>query len=411
MARNIQSNQPYLRITDKDVLCVKIAGLCHDLGHGPFSHVFDSTFISEINVRRWEHEQGSCDMFDYLIDVNGIPYQDYGLDERDLIFIKEMIQGERIEGRDKNKNFLYEIVSNSKNGLDVDKMDYFMRDSYNCGIGITPQINRLIYSVRVCKDENNLYTICYPDKMIRSGELWQFFYTRFILHQKLYQHSGVKAIEYMICDILQLANDHIFISKDMICDSLTIKFVPQDQDIEFFKMNECIYHMEAYTNLNDTIIQFIRNSPDPNLFPSKQIIERLERRDLYTYINQIDVTNDVHGQNDSIATNILRRCDDVELTDIIINRYNIHCGLKDKDPVSRIKFYSLKDGRYYVSSKERKEDFPFLKEYIRIFCKDKSKKESLKEAFDLSIIDDSRPRYTNISDISDISDILISTEV
>lgn len=32
LVETLQKKQPELSISDKDVLCVKIAGLCHDLG-------------------------------------------------------------------------------------------------------------------------------------------------------------------------------------------------------------------------------------------------------------------------------------------------------------------------------------------------------------------------------------------
>ena len=38
----LASKQPELRITAADILCVKLAGLCHDLGHGPLSHTYEA---------------------------------------------------------------------------------------------------------------------------------------------------------------------------------------------------------------------------------------------------------------------------------------------------------------------------------------------------------------------------------
>lgn len=109
MASHLQRKQSELGITDRDIECVEIAGLCHDLGHGPWSHVWDGLFIpqalyasiplslSRVHIfvidsrpgSKWQHEDGSVMMFDYLVQDNDIT-----LDVKDEKFIKALISGD-----------------------------------------------------------------------------------------------------------------------------------------------------------------------------------------------------------------------------------------------------------------------------------------------------------------------------
>ena len=135
----LRKKQPYLDITDREVRNVTLAGLCHDLGHGPFSHVFDGVFIpglqrkasnsaEEVNGQPayWRHEEGSTMMFRDLIESH--PALAEQVSEQDIKDICSLILGKKSPG-DVQRPWLFEIVSNSRNGIDVDKFDYLNRDS------------------------------------------------------------------------------------------------------------------------------------------------------------------------------------------------------------------------------------------------------------------------------------------
>ncbi|RHZ32657.1 hypothetical protein DYB31_009729 [Aphanomyces astaci] len=214
MLTQLRLHQPWLDITDRDILCVKVAGLCHDLGHGPFSHVYDGIFMQQLHergldypaMRGWTHEQGSLDMLNALLVEYRIDVTAYGLEAIDLDFIRELILGHPVgkhsaklfTGRP-TKPFLYEVVNNAKTGLDVDKLDYFMRDAQYTGAKASCDTHLLLSTMRVLPDATTgVLTMCWPDKM--AEQVMKVFRTRYDLHQAVYQHK-VRKNEYCLVDV------------------------------------------------------------------------------------------------------------------------------------------------------------------------------------------------------------------
>ena len=65
MLKHLNYKQPELEITDREIELIKVAGLCHDLGHGPFSHFFDNHFLNKIDCDV-EHKKRSCMILDLI---------------------------------------------------------------------------------------------------------------------------------------------------------------------------------------------------------------------------------------------------------------------------------------------------------------------------------------------------------
>lgn len=293
-AEGLRRRQPELGITAADVMCVKIAGLLHDLGHGPFSHMWDDAFVKRVGVK-WKHETGSVSMMRYMLKGGyGGPVGGSGggggggrgaidltayeppLDGRDVVFIEEMILGTREEerkGRGPEKEFLYDIVNNTRSGLDVDKLDYFQRDARN-SVGDRPiDLDRFIELARVLPAEDESggvhRMVCYPDKL--WIEALGLFRNRMELHSSVYQHRGGKSVELMLVDAFVLADPHFTVPGT----------VDERHPDGRWRMSEAIHDCKAYTGLKDSLVDLVMNDPNPGLEASKRIIERLGHRDLY----------------------------------------------------------------------------------------------------------------------------------
>uniref|UniRef100_A0A673UBB2 Deoxynucleoside triphosphate triphosphohydrolase SAMHD1 n=1 Tax=Suricata suricatta TaxID=37032 RepID=A0A673UBB2_SURSU len=282
LVRALREKQPELQISERDVLCVQIAGLCHDLGHGPFSHMFDGRFIPLARPDvEWTHEQGSVKMFEHLVNSNGVKavMEHYGLvPEEDISFIKEQITGPLespikddlwpYKGRPKEKSFLYEIVANKRNGIDVDKWDYFARDCHHLGIQNNFDYQRFIKFARVCEVDNRK-RICTRDKEV--GNLYDMFHTRTSLHRRAYQHKVGNIIDTMITDAFLKADPYIEII---------------GSEGKKYHISTAIDDMEAFTKLTDNIFLEILYSSDPKLDAAREILKKIECRNLYKFVGE-----------------------------------------------------------------------------------------------------------------------------
>ncbi|XP_047708195.1 deoxynucleoside triphosphate triphosphohydrolase SAMHD1 isoform X1 [Prionailurus viverrinus] len=379
LVRALREKQPELQISERDVLCVQIAGLCHDLGHGPFSHMFDGRFIPLARPDvEWTHEQGSVKMFEHLVNSNGLKavMEHYGLiPEEDICFIKEQITGPLespikdslwpYKGRPKEKSFLYEIVANKRNGIDVDKWDYFARDCHHLGIQNNFDYQRFIKFARVCEVDDRK-RICTRDKEV--GNLYDMFHTRTSLHRRAYQHKVGNIIDTMITDAFLKADPYIEIV---------------GAEGKKYHISTAIDDMDAFTKLTDNIFLEILYSSDPKLNAAREILKKIECRNLYKYVGETKPkgTTKIEKENykslpedlaDSKPKDILIETE-LKAEDFIVDVINMDYGMEDKNPIDHVRFYCKSDlsKAVRITKDQVSELLPerFAEQLIRVYCK------------------------------------------
>uniref|UniRef100_A0A8C2CZR0 Deoxynucleoside triphosphate triphosphohydrolase SAMHD1 n=1 Tax=Cyprinus carpio TaxID=7962 RepID=A0A8C2CZR0_CYPCA len=350
LVQALNERQPELLITKQDVLCVQIAGLCHDLGHGPFSHMFDGMFIPKVRPgEKWKHEIASVQMFDHMVKVNGLEevMVRHGLTlPDDLNFIKEQITGP--------------LNNSSVSWLDI---NITLSDCYHLGIQNNFDYRRFLKFARVCEVRGKKH-ICTRDKEV--GNLYDLFYTRNCLHRRAYQHKVGNIIETMITEAFVKADPHIQI---------------QGSSGRIFTISSAIDDMEAYTKLTDHIFEQILYSSAPELSEARAILHNIVCRRLYKCVGQ--TTTETHV--DSSPEKLLDWAKEVACSkpsgtdanliaeDFVVSVIHMDYGMKEKNPINSVYFYCKKDPT--IAIKIRKNQVSkllpecFAEQLIRVYCK------------------------------------------
>ncbi|MHA2358649.1 MAG: HD domain-containing protein [Candidatus Thorarchaeota archaeon] len=173
---------------DQKLQEVRIAGLLHDIGHGPFSHVFEEVLLEK---RGMNHE----DVTEWIILKSELG----DLLEADGISKKRI--GNLVRGRQKTKrdSIIAGIVAGQ---IDSDKMDYLIRDSFYCGVNYgLVDIHRLIDSIEISKDYQIQFDIA------ARGALESFLVARYEMFLNVYYHKTVRSVEVMLVKLINAADN------------------------------------------------------------------------------------------------------------------------------------------------------------------------------------------------------------
>ncbi|KAF7354636.1 hypothetical protein MSAN_01377100 [Mycena sanguinolenta] len=149
----------------------------------------------------------------------------------------------------------------------------------------------------------------------------------------IYNHKTAKAIEYMIVDALILAEPYL-------------------------KIAEKVWQPKKFLYLTDDIMQRIESGDEPELAGARAIFDRVRLRDLYKFVDSQVVEWDkreavrqfitrerIVDEARRLAADDHETLDLTELTpeSVIVDHATIHFGMKERNPVEFVKFYSKRN--------------------------------------------------------------------
>jgi hypothetical protein len=223
-----RDNPPIIAMIGKHKKAIYLAALLHDIGHGPFSHLFEA---ATADVMPRSHEEWSVAIIkdpDSEIAML-LKDEDRGLPEEVASIIE----------RTHPCKLAVDLISSQ---LDADRIDYLQRDSMMTGTGYGKfDVEWLLKVLRIDSDGG----LC-VDGRKGIGAVENYMHSRYLMYVQVYFHKTGRAFEGQIINILRLAGTLLRQDDGSIfkCCPLPLKKILCGQDMS----------LEDYLKLDDIML-------------------------------------------------------------------------------------------------------------------------------------------------------------
>jgi uncharacterized protein len=179
---------------------LRMAGLLHDVGHGPFGHFFDDNFLVDYDLthellgQRIIREELADPLRGLRRSPNGAFNADERIDPEWICYLMGKSYTHPLDSHPKWLPFLKPLLSGV---FTADNMDYVLRDSYMCGIAVGPiDVQRIMYYSFFSEKGLTL-------NRAGLGAFVMFLNARFYMYTNVYYHRTTRGIDLHLKEIFR----------------------------------------------------------------------------------------------------------------------------------------------------------------------------------------------------------------